>query len=499
MSDEMTENQSADQVRLNLGPRARSALGWQLLAQGTTTGVQMVVNIILARLLMPSDFGILGIATMMIGLVGIFHTLGLPQALIQRREVHPVHLASAFWGTLLMGLLLWGLMMAIAPAVGAFFAEPRMVSVLRVTALCFLIAPFGAVPRATLQRVLDGRRPFYATLAGTVVGGVVGVGMALAGYGYWSLVGTQLAASLVGTVGICALAGYVPPLSPTLRGVKDLYVFGVGFTGVGLFNHVADQADYFVVGRWLGTAELGLYTRAFTLISQPLGMVSATLTPVLFPTFSRIQDDPARARALLARVLTGIATFTFPALALFGVTAPELIPLVFGRQWSGAVVPAQILAAAGMIRTVANPGGAVIKAFGRVYGEAWAHAGCAAVVAVAAVLGSRWGITGVSWGVLLATCLFVLGIGSLVAKSCGFGATDYGRALTRPALIAAAVLAGTLPLSWVLRSHSVAEAVTLALTVTLGLAIGASALLLGPFHEARKTVREVLLAARIAR
>lgn len=129
----------------SLGSRARTAIVWKFLSQGTTYGVQIGTTIVLCRLLMPRDFGILGMATMVTGLVQIFQDLGMGQALVQRRTVERHHVAGAFWGTMLMGLCLFAMAALIAPWVGLFFREPRMVPVLRAIAFTFIISPFGTI------------------------------------------------------------------------------------------------------------------------------------------------------------------------------------------------------------------------------------------------------------------------------------------------------------------------------------------------------------------
>ncbi|MEI6499447.1 MAG: lipopolysaccharide biosynthesis protein, partial [Armatimonadota bacterium] len=253
----------------SLGSRARTAIAWKFLSQGMTYGVQIVTGIVLARLLMPKDFGVLGMATMVTGLVQIFQDLGMGQALVQRREVERRHVSAAFWGTLVMGALLCGLAFLIAPYVGVFFKEPRMVPVLRTVALTFVISPFGTIPYAMLQRKMDFRTPFYSGIAGALAYGAVGVTMALQGYGYWSLVGGLLSSTFASVLVLCVITRHLPPLVPNFNGMSELLNFGVGATGVGIFSYIAQQADYFVVGRRLDSAALGLYTRAFTLVHQP--------------------------------------------------------------------------------------------------------------------------------------------------------------------------------------------------------------------------------------
>jgi len=382
----------------NLGSRARTAIRWKVLSQGLTTGLQMLTSIILARLLMPQDFGILGMATIVTGLAGLFRDLGLGQALIQRKEIEKHHLASAHWGTMVMGVLLLGLTVVVAPYVGIFYKEPRMVPVLQVLSLSFVISPFATIPNAMLQRNLDFRRPFHAALAGSVCYAVVGVTMTFMGYGYWRLAGGLLGMTLVSTLTICITTRQFPPLIPCFRGMISLFTFGVGNTGVQFFNYLARQSDYFVTGRCLDATALGIYTRAFSMITYPVTSVSLVIYPVLFPAFSQIQDDLVRTRNVFGRVLTLTSSVVFPSAAVLVVTAPELTPLVFGKQWQPSVLPSQILATAGILGAITNPCGAMAKARGTrfVYGEAWRQAVFAALLITGAYNGTRPGVVGVA-------------------------------------------------------------------------------------------------------
>lgn len=475
----------------NLGDRARTAAGWRFLSTGVNTGLQMVTGIILARLLMPKDFGILALATMVTGLAGVFRDLGLGQALVQRGELKPVHTTSAFWGTLIMGTGMCGLVMAAAPYVGAYFEEPRMVPVLRVISLTFLISPFGSVPSSLLQRELDFTRLFFAGLAGSISYGAVGISMALTGYGYWSLVAALLTSSVVGTIAICIVTRYTPPIIPTLRGITGLISFGAGATGVGITNYVAQQIDYFVIGHWLDSTALGLYRRAFTLVHQPMALIAGTLSPVLFPFFSRLLADRDRAREVMGRVLTGVSALTFSMLALFAVAAPELIPLVLGEQWQPCVFPAQIMAFAGMLRSLTNPAAMLPKGFGAVHSQMWRNGVYACTLMVASVVGTRWGIVGVAWAALLATVVIWALNAQLLYACSGFGIRDYAGALRGPALSALCVVVATVAARCYLVANEFDPWLTLAVTLAVGVIVAFLTLAHGPFPECRSFGREL--------
>ena len=430
---------SAPHDNRSIGARARTAAGWQLLSKGINMALQMATTIILARLLMPADFGILAMATMVTGLALIFQDLGLGQALVQRKAIRREHTSSAFWGTLVMALLLYAGVFLSAPLVADYFSEPRMVPVLKLIALIFLLSPFAVVPRALLQRELDFKTPFFAGLASSIAYGSVGITMALLGYGYWALVGGALASGLVATSALCILTRYLPPLVPSFRGIKDLYGFGVGITGIAIGHYIAEKIDYFAIGRRLDSNALGLYTHAYSFVTYP-ALLAGSIAPIFFPAFSKMQDDHPRMQNAYGRVTTLLAIIFFPALAIAIISAPELIPTVFGEQWRPAVVPAQIMVMIGMFKIVSTPASAVIKATAHVYGSAWRQFLYGALIGTGAWFAAPHGIVAVAVAVACANVVHYPQIGHLVWVAIDFGIADYGRVFRGPVIVTIATV-----------------------------------------------------------
>lgn len=465
----------------NIGARARTAAGWQFLSKGINTALQMATSIVLARLLMPADFGIVAMAAMVTGLAGVFQDLGLGQALVQRKEITEEHTRSAFWGTLVMALMLYGGVYFSAPYVGEYFHELRMIPVLKISALTFLLSPFAVVPRSLLQRELDFRTPFLAGLASSVAYGGVGITMALLGYGYWALVGASLVAGLVSTVALCILTRYLPPLLPTFCGLGSLWEFGVGVTGIGLFAFLAGQTDYFIIGRQLDSHALGLYERAFKLMTTPLALPWVACA-VLFSVFSRLQDDLDRARRTFERIALTMAVCTWPVLALFLVNAPEFVPLVFGEQWGDAVIPAQVLVLAGFTKAVADVARTATQAMGTryVWGDAWRLGVYVALLGAGAWWASQWGIIGVAWAVVAASVVFTGLALYLLHTAIGFGFGHWVRATAAPLMVTITAGATSFALRSVLLSMGVSLLGTLIGAATGGLLVSIAIVALCP-------------------
>lgn len=419
----------------DIGARARTAVGWRALSQFSSQGISIVTGIILARLLMPADFGVIGMAGIVTGLAGVFQDLGFGQALVQRAELRPEHSRSAFWMTLIMGGLLYAALYFGAPFAGEYFHDERMVPVLRLMALSFLISPFGVVPRSLLQRDLDFRRPFYAGLAGTITSGAVGITLALLGHAYWSLVWALLASSIVGTIALCIVTRYTPPVVPTLSGARDLFGFGAGMTAISLMFYLRERADYIVIGRRLDASALGLYTRAFNIMQLPVNTAVYTIHGILFAALARLGGEPERMRHALARSLTALAAVVLPAEGLLLVASAELVPAVFGDQWVGAVPSLQVLALTAVSMVMGNVGGAAIKAVGRVDLAVWMQGTEAVLLPAAAYAGSKWGIVGVAAGVTLVHTAMVPVRMAFVHRATGFPARAFIGALRGPVLV----------------------------------------------------------------
>jgi len=265
----------------------------------------------------------------------------------------------------------------------------------------------------------------------------------------------------------------VPPIVPSLHRAGELLGFGLGVTGVALLSYMTSQVDYFIVGRQLDSVALGLYTRAFTLAMFPVALLAYALYPVLFPTLSHMQDDLPRLRSVFRRTVTSVALVGYPVLALLNVSAPELIPALLGPNWSGAVVPVQILCGMSAIQLFTNLSGAVLKAVGKVYIEWWWQLARIALLAPGVWVAAVWGISAVAWAVLAAYLLwFCLDI--LLLRACiGFGFSSACNTLARPIFVSSTVLVTSLEARLVLINSAVAPMIVLLCTHLTGIATSA--------------------------
>ena len=386
---------------LSLTHRTISGMAWTAWGSGATAGLKLLVLVLLTRLLTPADFGVVGAALIVIGFSLAFSQLGMGPALVQRPVLEPGHVSTAFFASTGFGFLVAGLVWLLAPSIAAFFRIDELIPIVRVLAMLFPIAGVSSVAENLVQRDMRFRLLANTDVFAYGVGyGLVGVALALLGFGPWSLVWGQITQALLRAA---ILLRATPPNlrpAPTWRHFQDLMGFGMGLSAARLGVILSTQADNLVVGRWLGPVALGLYSRAYQLMAVPTALLGDVFDKVLFPTMSQVQHDPRRLTSAYLQGTAIIALVTLPAGVLAAVLAPELVAVAFGSRWLALVPPFQVLALGMMFRTSYRMSDSLSRATGRVYRRAWRQALYALLVFVGAWIGQRQGITGVAVGVL---------------------------------------------------------------------------------------------------
>jgi O-antigen/teichoic acid export membrane protein len=401
-----------------LTDRTTRAVQWRLASSVVGSLSQFGIGVLLARLLTPADFGVVALASVVLGLARPVGDLGIGNAVVQRADLTNRHVRTAFTCSVLLGLAATAVVAAAAPLAAVVMRNPAVTSVLRVLSVGFVCGGTAVVAGALLRRQLDFRRQFFIDTASYVVGyGVIGVGFAVLGYGMWSLVWAGLSQCVVAAAAQLAVVRHsVRPLLAK-RELRELLHFGVGATVNSCVNYVALNGDNFVVGRWIGAASLGLYSRAYALMNLPFVYVANVLSSVLFPAFAHVQAEPVRLRRGYLMMSQLTAMVAAPSLATLAIAAPHLIRSLYGPQWTGVVVPLQILCVAGYFRALYHVGGVVAQSVGWVYREAWRQAVYAGLVIAGAMIGSRYGLPGVAAGVSVAILYMFIALGQLALRA----------------------------------------------------------------------------------
>lgn len=345
-----------DKAELNntLRTRTLSGITWNAGAQIANQALAIVITTILMRLLMPEDFGLLTMALVFTGFANIFSKIGIAQALIQRKDIDEAHCSSAFWLSLLSGVLVAMGIVAITPWVTNFYNEPLLMAIMPVIASIYIIGATGRVSNALLRRQLNFRAVGLSTVLATGFSGMIAIGMAFANYGVWSLVVYQWLSGFVETAFQLVWAKWRPKLLFKRQAAEELFGFGVNLSAFQIFNYWTRNADNLLVGRVLGSSALGYYSRAYSLMLLPVTRVTDVVGSVMWSALARIQDDTIRVRRIVLRSVGMIGLVNFPMVLGLFVVADRIIPLVAGEQWIPAIPTFRILAFVGLLQSISS-------------------------------------------------------------------------------------------------------------------------------------------------
>jgi PST family polysaccharide transporter len=451
-----------------LGKKTRRGITWTLIGAVLSNGLRIAFLAVLGRLLTAAEFGLVAAALTAVGLAQAFKGIGLGIALVQRRELEPSHVESAFGFSLLFSLTLAGVMFLGAPAIGDLYNMPAATPLLRALSVMFLLQGVASTSSFLSQREMRFRPLVLIDLTAYIAGCAIGIGLAVWGAGAWSLVGGYLVEATVSCVALLRLRP--PPLRFRIRWrpLRDLLGFGSGQTAAGIANYFGNQGDYIVVGRWLGAVALGFYTRAYELVRYPSLIFQNILGTVLFSSFSRLQGEPERLGQAFRRVLFLNGVLLLPASAGLVVLAPEAIYLLMGPGWESAVLPLQIMATSMLFRTSYKASGIVARSSSDVFRVAGWQLVYAIAVTGGALLTVRWGIVGVSCTTALAVVLNFLTLTSVALRRVTLGWGAILRAHIPGLAAALLVVAGALPVALALRAAGASVVAVAAAGVVAG-------------------------------
>lgn len=375
---------------------------WMSISSGVQALLHLLVLLILARLLTPADFGVVAAALIVVGFSLIFSQLGVGPALVQRPVLEEQHIRTGFTLSLLFGTIFTGFIWILAPGIALFFHMETLTSVVRVMSFVFLFQAVATVGESLLQRELRFRSLAIIEMLALGGFGLVGITLALLEFGVWALIAAHLVQALLKAVLLLGVQSHSKRPLLDKNAARDLLVFGGGFTIARVGNYLSGEADNLVVGRFLGAEALGLYSRAYYLMSVPASLFGQVLDRVLFPAMAKVQHDGRRLGLAFRRGVAATALIMLPLSVALLLLAPELIQVVLGLKWVEAILPFQILVAGMLFRASYKMSDSLARATGAVYRRAWRQVLFAILVAAGAYFGQKWGLAGVALGVTLA-------------------------------------------------------------------------------------------------
>jgi teichuronic acid exporter len=330
----------------------RSAFAWSLAERATRQGIQFAIGIVLARLLAPADYGLVGMMAVFLALGNVLANAGLGMALVQRADLTAEDQTSAFYLNCSIGGVMAVVICMAAPFIAKFYAQPPLQELVQVASLQVLLTSVGVVPAALLTRALDFKSQAVVSIGATLVSGIAGIALALTGYGVWSLVWQGLIACGSSSAMIWVVSRWRPAGQPSWRSIQRLWNFSANSLASGTLFVVFENIYPLLIGRFYSPAAVGLYSRAQQLQTIPSNIVADVVGRVTFPRLSGMQDDKLVMKSTLRRYLALLAAVYFPAMVCLAADADTLIPFLLTDKWSDAVPLFRVLCFAGMFYPV---------------------------------------------------------------------------------------------------------------------------------------------------
>jgi O-antigen/teichoic acid export membrane protein len=364
-------------------------------AQGFKIAIQFLSVVILARLLVPEDFGLVASVGPIVAFVGLLQDLGLQQAVIQRKEIDQRQLNQVFWLSAVVGLCAGAVVACLAPAIAAFYGDQRMWGITLASAVPLLFGSLAAVPLALMNRHLQfGQLALNDTIT-AAIGLLATATAAYWGLGYWSLV---LGPAVSAVVALAAgwLVTRWTPSRPNLKIDRDIFRFGANLTGFNLVNFLSRNLDNILIGKYSGAVELGYYDRAYKLLLFPLQNINQPLTRIMVPLLSRIHEDKQRFRDIYVRTNWLLAVITMPGIATLTLTSEQVVRLLFGERWMAVAPIFAWLGIAGLMQSVSSTTGWIFICQGKT--KTMFHWGIYSSLTTVAsfIVGLHWGAIGVA-------------------------------------------------------------------------------------------------------
>ena len=334
---------------MSLKKQAVSGMIWTYSQQFGSQFLSFCVSIILARLLLPEEFGLIGMLAIFIGIGTTLFDGGLTSSLIRSNDLDEEDYTTVFYFNLGCSIILYGLLFICAPFIAQFYNQPSLTSITRIYGLTFIISAFGTVQNTILTKELQFKKQTIITFPALVLGGIVGVLMAYMGFGVWSLVALSLVNSFFVSMFLWLSSGWYPKFLFNKIKFHQHFHYGYKLTLSGVLDIIFTNIYQIIIGKFFSVAQVGYYTRANTLMMLPVGNISGALNKVIFPVFSKVQDDIPKLRSVYKQVMQLVLFIITPIMVVLIVLAKPLTVFLFTDKWLPMVPLLQIICLSGIL------------------------------------------------------------------------------------------------------------------------------------------------------
>jgi len=414
-----------------------------LTAQGVIFFLQMGSTVVLARLLTPQDYGLIAMVTAVTGFVMMFKDLGLSMATIQRAEVNHAQISTLFWINVLLSFSITLITAALSPVIAWFYNEPRLTWITLALAFAFIFGGLTVQHEALLRRQMRFGSLATIQIVSMLAGIITAIIAAFYGARYWSLVLMQLSRAVTNAIIVWAVCGWRPGLPVRRSGVRKMLAFGGNITGFNVVNYFSRNLDNILIGKFCGSVQLGLYSKAYALLMLPITQIRTPLNMVALPTLSSLQKEPVRFTRYYNKLVSLVAFVSMPLIAFLAVCSENIISLLLGNQWLEAANIFRVLALAAFIQPSLSTKGVVLLTLGQ-SGRYLRFGIFYSIVIVASfILGVSWGAIGVAMAYTIANVLIMIPSLWYCFRFTPISTWDYLEAIAKPvlaSLIAAAFI-----------------------------------------------------------
>ncbi|GAB3538517.1 lipopolysaccharide biosynthesis protein [Pontibacter brevis] len=398
VKEEKQEQKWFETVHLKEDLKSRSVKGGFITVAGQVVSFALNISstIVLARLLTPEDYGLVAMVTAVTGFVTIFKDLGLSAAVIQKEQINQQQVSAVFWINVFISLGIALIVSLLAPVLVNFYDEERLFYITLVFSAGIFISGLSLQHNALMKRQMKFQRLAMINTANAFFSIVCGVLLAWFGFGYWAIVAISVLFPSFNTLALWLVCDWRPSFTLKANDVKSFLKFGAGITGFDMINYFSRNMDNVLIGKFVGSVALGLYTKAYQLLLLPITQLRDPLNGVALPALSTLQNDSGKYRSYYKRFLFTLAFFSMPAVVYMAVFSEELILIVLGDQWIEASSIFRVLALAAFIQPLLSTIGLVMISTGDI--KRYFTWGCinAALVVTAFFIGVQWGVDGVA-------------------------------------------------------------------------------------------------------
>lgn len=392
-----------------LKSRTIQSLWWSAAENFGVQFIQFIIIIILARQLFPEDYGLIAMLAIFIAIAQSFVDSGFGSALIQKQDATQVHYSSIFFFNILMGILMAGLLCLSAPYIAEFYKRDILIPLTYFLSLNLIVGAFGAIQTNLLTKNLDFKTQTKVSILAVTLSGVIGISLAVNGFGVWSLAVQSVSSTLFRTLLLWLFNKWRPSLVFNLRAIRELFSYGSWLLVANLLDVIFINTYQMVIGKLFPLKDLGFYTQAKKLEQVPSSSIATIVGRVSFPLFSMIQDDPVLFKNALKKAVCFLVMINFPIMVGLAACAKPLIILLLTEKWALSIPYLQLFCISGLLYPLHVINLNVLRAKGRSDIIFWLEIIKIILIVANITLCYRWGILAIVYGqVILSIVAFFL-------------------------------------------------------------------------------------------